>query len=271
MKYNIFWFRNNRDEYNFGDEIVPWLLHKMFNLNIDNPCSKFSDNMLLSIGSILWACNTSTTVWGTGIISSTEKITKPKEICSVRGLFSRQRLINLGYSCPKNFGDPAILCPNYYNPKINKKYKLGIIPHIVEYDTINKIYGNISDIKVINLRTNNIESVINDILSCEQTISSALHGLIISIVYNIPTRWVKFSNKLYGDGVKFYDFFSSLDQEVFTRFNYKSFNTRNNKYNPVVLTDCILNTDSIKNINTILYSTKNINYDSIHKSCPIKK
>ena len=168
--YNIFWFRDYIEidklshkylpKYNFGDEIVPWLFKKMFNWNLDKPCHRLSSNMLFSIGSILWACNESTTVWGSGIISRQEKIIKPKNIYSVRGLFSRQRLLDLGYDCPISFGDPAILCPNYFYPVVNKNFKLGIIPHAVEYEAVSKYFINIPNIKVINLNTNNIESVI---------------------------------------------------------------------------------------------------------------
>lgn len=268
--YNIFWWRDARYPSNFGDEIVPWLFKKMFNMNLDEPCSRSSENMLLSIGSLLWFTKSSSTIWGTGLLNENDNIIKPHKICSVRGLFSRQRLLDLGYDCPKIFGDPAILIPNYFNPSIKKIYKLGIIPHIVDYNDIYQKYSDIPSVNIIDLRTTNIEYVIHQILSCEQTISSALHGLIISIVYNIPTRWVKFSNKLYGDGIKFYDFFSSLDQEVFTKFSYTSFKACNNKYNPIPLTDSMFNRDSIKNIDTILYSTKNINQDSMYESCPLK-
>lgn len=255
--------------YNFGDEIVPWLFHKMFNFNLTKPCSKLSENILLSIGSLLWASNSSSTIWGTGILSNKELIAKPREILSVRGLFSRQRLLDLGYSCPKTFGDPAILCKNYYYPKVTKKYTLGIIPHIVDYNNVYNQYSHVQDIKIIDLRTNNIEKVITEILSCEKTISSALHGIIISIIYNIPTKWVIFSNLLYGDNIKFYDFFSSLDEKVFNRFNYDSFRTGNEIYNPTILINSESDQYSIKKIDTILYSTKNIQYDSVYKSCPI--
>ena len=264
--YDIFWFRSSVYGNNFGDEIPPWLFNKMFNLNLTKPCDINSKNILLSIGSILWACNPTTTVWGTGILSSKEKIILPKKVFSVRGLFSRQRLIDLGYNCPKIFGDPAVLCPEYFKPLVKKQYQLGIIPHIIEYEEINKKYQNSSDIKIINLNTNNIESVIRDILSCERTISSALHGLIISIVYNISTKWVIFSNKLYGDGIKYYDFFSSLDDKVFYDFDYNIFKTKNSIYNPIILTP----STKILDIKTELYSTQNLNLESIYESCPIK-
>ena len=80
------------------------------------------------------------------------------------------------------------------------------------------------EIKVINLINTNIESVINDILSCEKTISSSLHGLIVSDAYNIPNTWVKFDNNIKGDDTKFHDYFKSVnrsDTNFVDCMNYK--------------------------------------------------
>jgi pyruvyltransferase len=270
--YNIFWWRDNKYGYNFGDEIVPWLFNKIFDIDLKNPCSRSVENILLSVGSLLWFAKSSSTIWGTGILNINEDIIKPKKICSVRGLFSRQRLLNLGYDCPKIFGDPAILMSSYFNPNnVKKKYKLGIIPHIVDYNDVYKKYSHISDINIIDLKTIDIQDVIYQILSCERTISSALHGLVASVAYNIPTRWVKFSNKLYGDSIKFYDFFSSIDDTVFYNFDYKIFRTQNNIYNPILIDPiCFSDPTKILEINTILYATKNINFTKIYESCPLK-
>ena len=51
------------------------------------------------------------------------------------------------------------------------------------------------------------------LLECESTISSSLHGIILSVAYGIPTRWVKMGNRLAGTGLKFYDFYLSLTRK----------------------------------------------------------
>ena len=265
--YNIFWWRDMRYGYNFGDEFAPWLINKINGITYDTPCSLNSDSILFSVGSILWACNDRSTIWGSGIIDLKQPLRKlPKKVCTVRGLFSRQKLLTHDVQCPEIYGDPAVLAPMYFNPKVEQKYELGIIPHIVEYQDIKKKYSNIDNIKIINLQTRNIESVIKDILSCKTTLCSALHGLIISVMYDIPTRWIKLSNKLYGDGIKYYDFFSSLDHKVFENFNLNTFNTKQEKYNPLIIKD----KDLRHLINqTYLYSKENINISKIIESCPL--
>jgi hypothetical protein len=74
-------------------------------------------------------------------------------------------------------------------------------------------YINDPTVFVINLNNDNVEAVIDEILSCEKTISSSLHGLIISDTYNIPNKWVKFNDKIMGDDTKFYDYFQSVERK----------------------------------------------------------
>ena len=154
-------------------------------------------------------CNKDTIVWGSGIRDIDQNINKGI-IKSVRGPLTRKRLLEIGCYCPPIYGDPGLLLPLYYNPVVEKKYTLGIIPHYIHYDIVSKMYNGLKGIKVIKLINKDIELVINDILSCEKTISSSLHGLIVSDAYNIPNKWVKFNNKINGDDTKYYDYFKSV-------------------------------------------------------------
>ena len=100
---------------------------------------------------------------------------------------------------------------------MNKKFKLGLIPHHVHYNLVSSKTYN-SDILVIDL-TDNIESVIDQILLCNYTISSSLHGIIVSHAYNIPSLWVNFGGiALAGDNVKFADYFSSVNIKEYDPF-----------------------------------------------------
>jgi pyruvyltransferase len=216
-----FYYYNSED--NFGDLITPYFLKKFckkedffFDFTNNNP-------KIISCGSIMRLCHKKTIVYGSGIRDIDQDI-KEGIIKIVRGPLTRNRLQKIGCYCPPIYGDPGLLLPLYYNPKIEKKYKIGIIPHHIHYEIIKKMYSTSNDIKIINLINKNIESVINDILSCTKTISSSLHGLIISDAYNIPNKWVKFDNKITGDDTKFYDYFESvkrLDIEYINCMEYK--------------------------------------------------
>jgi hypothetical protein len=198
-------------EDNFGDLITPYLLNKYcqedtYNFDFSNKNPK-----IISCGSIMRLCDEKTIVYGSGIRDIDQDI-KKGIIKSVRGPLTRKRLIEIGCYCPPTYGDPGLLLPLYYNPIITKKYKLGIIPHHIHYDKINEMYQNSEEIKVINLINKNIELVIDDILSCQKTISSSLHGIIVSDAYNIPNIWVKFDNRIKGDDTKFHDYFKSINR-----------------------------------------------------------
>lgn len=266
--YKLYWYRDSI--YNFGDEIAPWLFYKMFNICQTKPCDlNLEKNVLLSIGSIMRLCNSNTEVWGSGIRNIDQSDFKPaRKYHAVRGMFSRHQLLNLDIDCPEIYGDPALLCSKFYHPCIEKKYDLGIIPHQIETNDFIKQYKNVKNVCIIDLRTNNIEGVIDNILKCKTTVSTSLHGLIISVLYGIPTRWMIHSNKIRGDGIKFYDFFSSLDYNLFDNFDSKNKVSLISKYNPILHKDNL----NIKNLidKTFKYEMLDINLNLLLNSCPIQ-
>jgi hypothetical protein len=59
-----------------------------------------------------------------------------------------------------------------------------------------------------------VESVIDDILACENMASSSLHGIIEAHAYGISACWIERTGTgLIGDGTKFFDYFSSVGIE----------------------------------------------------------
>jgi len=171
------------------------------------------------IGSIFSLIGPKTIVWGSGVISLNDPIRKPKNILAIRGPLSRKALLSKGIKCPKIYGDPALLLPKYYKPKSKKKYELGIIPHYVDY---HKIKRKINDkrIKIINVKKPT-EHVIEEIFSCKKTISSSLHGLIVSHAYRIPSLWAEFSDHVVGKGFKFRDYLKSVKLGVYGPMNFR--------------------------------------------------
>lgn len=206
---------------NFGDFLTPYIVEKLTNKKpiLFSPKSKFSFffKHSLMIGSIISRSQKRTLVWGSGIIKKDDLINGGKFL-AVRGPKTAQRIKDLGYASTEVYGDPALLLPILYNPKIEKKYAIGIIPHFFHYEELANVYPEKDKtVLFINLLTNNVEDVINQILSCEKIISTSLHGLIVSHAYQIPAIWWKYG-KLNGDDIKFYDYLESLDLKINSNF-----------------------------------------------------
>lgn len=217
---HVFWWSPQREDRleNYGDILNPYIVSKLSDKTIihvrdthERNYRKYLNHYFV-IGSILQFVNSNSKVWGSGIISSNENV-KNCKVFAVRGPRTRKRLLELSIKTPEIYGDPAILVPNIIEVDIIKKYKLGIIPHYVDFEYINSIFKENKNVKVINLMTNDVEETTKEIVSCEKIISSSLHGVIVPQAYNIPSLWVKFSDKLHGDDVKFFDYFESLDIE----------------------------------------------------------
>jgi hypothetical protein len=63
---------------------------------------------------------------------------------------------------------------------------------------------------VINLNNPDPLEIAKQITKCRSTISSSLHGVICSHAYGIPSAWVKFSNIIIGDDIKYKDHYASV-------------------------------------------------------------
>ena len=208
------------DYRNWGDALNPVLIHK---ISGKHPVLYTNDTRIPKnkpvfavIGSILdnrvnLCTDNQLIIWGTGFISNKGylKVRSPR-ICAVRGPLTRKLLLKQGFQCPDIFGDPALLYPRFYKPNINKKYKLGIIPHYI--DKNNPVLPDIlkdPDILIIDIQ-GGINEVVDNICSCQKIASSSLHGIIAADAYGIPSKWIQLSDRVIGDGFKFYDYFCSV-------------------------------------------------------------
>ncbi len=216
----LFWWNeklfHGKTKENYGDLLGAYLVEKIAQKKVvfAHP-KKFSvyDFFLpiyVTIGSILTNVNHKCIVWGSGIINTKFPIKRAKFL-AVRGPQTRNYLLGFGYEVPEVYGDPALLLPNYFLPKVEKKYTFGIVPHYVDWDLVKDQFANRNDIHVIDMMTNDIESKTIEFLQCERIISSSLHGVIIAHAYGIPAVWQKFSDKVFGDDVKYRDYMESLD------------------------------------------------------------
>ncbi|PKD21200.1 exosortase [Salegentibacter salinarum] len=209
-----------REKENYGDLLSKYLVEKISGKPVKfvqpkkQPWYKMNKTNFLAVGSILHHATKHSIIWGSGIIDHEQEIAEAN-FRAVRGPQTRDYLLKLGYRCPEVYGDPALLLPKYYNPQVKKKYKIGVIPHYHDYKTAVAFFGDKPGIKVIDLLTMNVEEVTRQILSSENIISSSLHGLIVAHAYQIPALWVEFSDKIFGNGIKYVDYFESLKLPIY--------------------------------------------------------
>jgi len=206
---------------NYGDILSKYIIEKLSGKDVQffnapkNRKKIFKKKYLMAIGSILSYAQKSAVVWGSGIISKEDHFAKAT-FCAVRGPLSRKRILEQGYTCPEVYGDPALLLPDFYPSEMEKKYQYGFIPHYVDHETVESYYNDREELAIINLLNDDWSFTTDRILECERIISSSLHGVIVAQAYGIPAIWVRFSDRLTGDNVKFADYFLSVGIEPYT-------------------------------------------------------
>ena len=194
---------------NFGDLLSPWLITKMTGREVvtadpDKP-------HYAGIGSILGFANENSTVWGTGSFGTEHprRFAREATYTAVRGPLSRKRLTKLGITCPAVYGDPALLVPAYFAPKVAKTHKYGIVARWSEARW--REAGISPDVKLIDLGTTDVEGVIEAMLSCRYIVTGSLHGLVMADAYGIPSAWVM-TDTAEGGEFKFFDYFTTVNK-----------------------------------------------------------
>ncbi len=154
-------------------------------------------------------------VWGTGFIDYDDCkhhfFKRDMEFLAVRGELTRTNLERMtGKKLDIPTGDAGILAPLLLDETPEKKYDIGVIPHICDLgeETVNNVLKDYENVLFINVKDEPLE-VIKQIAQCRTIFSSSLHGLIVADAYNIPNMHVLFSDKPKGDGYKFDDYYSA--------------------------------------------------------------
>jgi len=201
---------------NLGDALSPVMVALCTSMDVMRVPSASANPRLAAVGTIghgmrggeVW-------FWGTGCSpylnpAAKKPIVKepfhpPAEtkfhVYATRGPVSG-RLLN-GDKPVGAFGDPVWLLPRFYKPKIEKKWKLGVILHLSELsdrafeahprDALKRydIPAELADqVKLINTVTEispkAMQERIDEILSCERIVSTSLHGMVYAESYGIP-------------------------------------------------------------------------------------
>ncbi|MFB2553781.1 polysaccharide pyruvyl transferase family protein [Ensifer soli] len=208
------WPRGGPVRENWGDKLNPILVQKLVSQPVvhEKDVLGWSERPVFRvIGSGLEDSKKNHVIWGMGFIDSLSKTNEtPGLICAVRGPLSRNKLLNEGITCPDVYGDPAVLYPLIYNPSIEKEYDFGIVQHFREKGKIPlPILPKGTKSLIIDV-CSGVNEFVNQILSCNNIISSSLHGIICAHAYGLPAYWLKASDLPIGDDFKFHDYYASI-------------------------------------------------------------
>lgn len=213
---NLFYYKYGKGNGNFGDELSKFITESLINKEkyklVYNQENKNIN--LICIGSYIQKSKDNYYIFGSGV-RTPDSIKKNKKlnIYSVRGPLTKKILEKNNIECPEIYGDPALLLPLFYKPKLlsHLKNKIGIIPHFLQYHKFKGDKLNTEKYFLIN-PIDKWENIINSIFSCKSIISSSLHGLICSDAYGKPNLWL-YQYKLDEGDFKFRDYFLSQDRE----------------------------------------------------------
>jgi pyruvyltransferase len=194
---------------NFGDLLAPWLASRMSGREVGYAPRGTPGYVV--IGSILGHVSDGCVVWGAGSFGTEvpAQVNVKAEYLAVRGPLTRNKLDNLKVACPRIYGDPALLVPDYYNPDIERTHEVGVVLRWSEHGRNKKM--DIAGVKKIYLGSDDIEGTLNEMLSCKRIVSSSLHGLILADAYGIPNAWLD-SPTPKGREFKYWDYLISVDK-----------------------------------------------------------
>lgn len=200
----VFYFTSNKPM-NIGDALSPIILEH-FTKHKAELCSCDDNGKLLLVGSLLDIVKDNDIICGIGSNKPNFVLEAngTMKFLMVRGPLTRFQIKNV--EVPKIYGDPALLLPFMYYPKIDKKKKVGIIPHYVDKKYFQK--DQIIDIE------QDYKTFIDQILECDEIISSSLHGIIIAEAYGIPCKWISYGNEIEGGEFKYQDYFLGTNRKI---------------------------------------------------------
>jgi len=194
---------------NLGDSLSAVIVAALANRAVRH--ADFTDlgTKLVAVGSIGHAISGGTAVvWGTGVSIRGGVLARnvPRtryDICAVRGSISAQHFRDFGIAVPDVFGDPVWFLPSVVDEPVEKKYELGVIPHIRDVsghdpaaparaDSLRCAVDGADASSVVVINTwheptwDGLLAKLRLIRSCKRIASQSFHGVVIAEAYGIP-------------------------------------------------------------------------------------
>lgn len=206
---------------NFGDELSASVVEWVTGMNVKR-VEEDAPGKLLAVGSVLQMARDGDVVWGTGVhpgfyhryfirpdrwsrFRDNGRMVVPHiKALAVRGPITRDVIISSGQPCPELYGDPGLLIPLFYAPKVTTTHRVGVIPHFRGHSRYVESPHFVIDVQ------RPWQQVVDDICSCDRVVSSSLHGVIIAEAYGIPAIWLR---ETWGEGfIKYNDYYTGTQR-----------------------------------------------------------
>lgn len=188
---------------NVGDMLTPIILRNLTGVEPEY-VPHTERGKLIAVGSLCEFIQDDDDVWGAGLISPT--VVPPKrsnvKVLAVRGRKTADLLRAAGYEIPDVYGDPACIMPQIYFPAVEKKYRVGYVPHYVEAKEWLCLFWDKGHLIHI---MSDPYFFIRQILKCEAIITSSLHAFLLARAYGIPAQYLQLTDKIIGGYFKYED------------------------------------------------------------------
>lgn len=194
---------------NLGDSLSAVMVAALANRPVRHTAFDESATKLVAVGSIGHAIESGTAViWGTGVSirGGTLAHNVPRtryDVRAVRGSISAQHYRDFGIRVPDVFGDPVWFLPSIVDEPVEKKYELGVIPHIRDIsgnepdapplaDSLRCVVDAADSSSVVVINTwhaptwEGLLAKLRLIRSCKRIASQSFHGVVIAEAYGIP-------------------------------------------------------------------------------------
>lgn len=237
---------------NFGDALSPRLIENI--LGVPTECAPFHRAELVAVGSVLFSGSglfsekypissmqgirsrlaqlegmlvcPELKIWGSGFLAPRlVKNPMPRRrvaLLATRGkltheILKSQGVVKKGVRCA--YGDPGLLYRDLLSAFPEKKYDVGLIPHMADRVIGRYLEGILVGtglrVKYIHVEDDPL-SVLMQVAECERVLSSSLHGCIVADSLGIPNRQMMVS--WLGLGCedfmfKFRDYYSAFGRE----------------------------------------------------------
>jgi polysaccharide pyruvyl transferase WcaK-like protein len=194
---------------NLGDSLSAVMVAALSGRPVRHVSFEEEATKLVAVGSIGHAIRRGTAVvWGAGVsirggvLAQSVPMTR-YDVRAIRGPISAQHYRDFGIAVPDVFGDPVWLLPSIVHEPVEKKFELGVIPHIQDVerhhpdaparaDSLRYVVdaADAKDVVVINTwhepTWEGLLAKLRLIRSCKRIVSQSFHGVVIAEAYGIP-------------------------------------------------------------------------------------